>query len=725
MAWRNWAAGSVLLLVVATAYLPVTQDGFVWDDDKYVEANPALRTSDGLRRIWFDPQVSPQYYPLVFSTFWLEYHLWGLDPTGYHLVNVLLHGCTAVLLWRVLRRLQVPGAWFAAVVFGLHPVHVESVAWITERKNVLSGLFFLAALSAYLRFALPENEAVDAKSRRRWYLAAVGLFVAALLSKTVACSLPAVMVLLLWWKRGRLTRRDWAALAPLFALGLALGLLTAWLEQHYVGAKGKEWNQSAIERCLVAGRALWFYAAKLAWPVPVIFQYSRWHIDAGCWWQYLFPLAALAVMVSLWLGRNRLGKGPLVGVLMFAGTLMPALGFFNVYWMQYSYVADHFQYLSSAALIALAGAVASTGLNAFGQMGRNAAVVGGAAIWLGLGVLTWQQASAYEDRTTLWTDTIAKNPRSWLAHNNLGTILAQEGHLEKAMDHYQAALDAKPDYLPARFNLGVACQRANKLDEAIRHYQAAIQIDPDEVKAHANLGRLLLTQGQPEAAAEHFAVVTRLLPQLAEAHAALGQALLQQGKVQPAMAQFREALGIDLQQPEAYADLGTAFALVGQKAEALEWVRRALALQPQRARFHYEMGFAFRELGNLREAEAHYERGRQLDPHWPSTANQTAWRLVIRAESGEQKVIYVLRLARQVNDATGNREPVYLDTLAAAYAAAGQFDEAQATARRALDRASAQQSPNWAQAVRDRLRLYEKHQPFRERAAAGHGPKDR
>ncbi|MEJ2431379.1 MAG: hypothetical protein P8075_21060 [Deltaproteobacteria bacterium] len=317
----------LLLFLTLLAYVPAMQGGFIWDDDSYVTENQTLRSLEGLEKIWVQPNSTPQYYPLVFSSFWLEYKLWGLNPTGYHLVNILLHALSALLLYRLLVYLNVPGAWLAAAVFALHPVHVESVAWVAERKNVLSGFFYFSSAFCLFRF---------------FGLAGEG-----------ASTLPAAMLLVLWWKRGSVKGRELAALAPFFALGLAMGLATAWLEKHHVGAMGSQWDLSLVESFLVAGHALWFYLGKLVWPRELIFNYPRWQVDASIWWQYLYPAGVVLVVVILWLYRKRLGRGPLVGVLFFCGTLFPALGFLDVYPFRYSYVADHFQYLASVGLIVL------------------------------------------------------------------------------------------------------------------------------------------------------------------------------------------------------------------------------------------------------------------------------------------------------------------------------------------------------------------------------------
>ena len=408
--WGWFAPGALLLALTVLVYLPSLRATYVWDDDEYLINNPTLREFRGLVRIWTEPRASPQYYPLVFSTFWVEYHLWGLWYPGYHAVNVLLHALNALLLWRLLRRIEVPGAWLAAAVFAVHPVHVESVAWITERKNVLSAAFYFAALLAYLRFAPLDESEPAARGARRWYALALVLYVAALGSKTVTCSLPVALLLLYWWKRGSLEWRDVRPLVPFFAVGLYLGLQTAWLEKYHVGTIWLRWDISPLGPLPDRRAGIWFYAGKLAWPSPLIFIYPRWQIDTGAWWQYVYPLAALATLLALWMARHRIGRGPFASVAFFALTLFPALGFIDTAPMRYSFVADHFQYLASVGLITLfaaLGAIVARRLRA-GRRWPRALVAG--ALFLVLGTLTVRQCVAYGSRWTLWTDTLAKDP---------------------------------------------------------------------------------------------------------------------------------------------------------------------------------------------------------------------------------------------------------------------------------------------------------------------------
>ena len=533
---RSVFAAAALLLITGAAYAGIVQCGFIWDDDLRVSENPTLRSLAGLRRIWFELASNKQYYPLVFTSFWIEYQLWGANPLGYHLVNLLLHGIGAVLLWRTLLALGVPGAWLAAAVFAVHPVHVESVAWISERKNVLSGAFYLASALAYLRHA---GEPGGGEPGSRWlYPASLALFLCALLAKTVTCTLPAALLLARWWKNGFVERRDVLALVPFFGLGIGLGLTTVWLERHAVGASGADWDFSFLDRCAIAGRALWFYLGKLGWPEPLIFIYPRWNLDAGAPWQYLYPLAALAAVVGLWLLRHRLGRGPLASWLFFAGTLFPALGFFDVYPMRFSFVADHFQYLASIGPIALAAGAVGASVQHLGVAGRPAAWVCAALMLATLGTLTARRIPAYQGLESLWLDTVRQNPGSYLAHHSLADLLRQRGEIDAAIRHYEASIEAAPELSTAHNNLAGLLAGRGETQAAIEHYRRAVEMQPDHALAHRNLAELLLYQGEIEEAIRHLREAVRIAPDQAELQNALAQALARAGRPDEAHPHF-------------------------------------------------------------------------------------------------------------------------------------------------------------------------------------------
>lgn len=708
------AAGLFLVSITVAAYLPAVRCGYIWDDDLYVQNNATLRSTDGLRRIWFELGATSQYYPLVYTSYWLEYRCWRLDPTGYHVVNIFLHAAVTVLLWRILKVLGVPGGWIAAAVFALHPVHVESVAWITERKNVLSGAFYLSAALAYLRYALPPEDRSRRAGLRRFYVVSLVLFACALLSKSVTCTLPAVLLLLLWWKRKRLTRQELVPLAPFFALGIAMGLLTIWVEKRHVGAEGAEWNLTFVERCLIAGRALCFYAGKLVWPRQLIFIYPRWQIDAGTWWPYLYPVAAIVVLAALFLGRRRLGLGPVVAALCFAGTLFPALGFFDVYPMRFSFVADHFQYLASAALIALVVAAGHRAASGVGRWGKGIGTVAAAFMLLTLGTLTWRQGQVYRDQETLWRDTLRKNPDAWMAHNNLGIILQARGELSEAIDHYRQALVLKPDHVKAHNNLGVALRAQGATDEAIGHFIQAISLKPDHAGAHANLASALASQGRWPEAVSHYRQALQINADLPEAHYGLGLALQSLGRFDEAVEQYRRTLDIRPDFVKARAQLGGLLAARGEVDEAILHLRQALEAEQALAEVHYNLGLALKMTGRIDEGLGHLREAVKLDPDSVAALNTLAWVLATDPAAHLAGPDEAIRLARHAAELTQYKSVEVLDTLAAAYAAAGEFGPAILTAQRALTLASSTQSDDAVEGIRNRLELYRQSRPFQQ-----------
>ena len=617
MTAKRFALGAGLVGMVVAAYLPATRGGFIWDDDDYVTNNPTLRSREGLRAIWFRPGATPQYYPLVFTGFWMEYRLWGLSPAGYHWVNVLLHAANAVLVWRLLGRLKVPGAWLAAAVFALHPVQVESVGWITERKNVLSALLYLTALLAYFRFSPPEAERAPEPGRWGWYALALALFLGALWSKTVTCILPAAVLLIFWWKRGRVGWRDALALVPFFLLGAALALTTVRMEKEHVGAEGAEWDLSAAQRCLIAGRAPWFYAGKLLWPAELAFNYPRWHVDPGAAWQYAFPVAALVTAAVLWLTRSRIGRGPLTAVLFFAGTLTPALGFFNVYPMRYSFVADHFQYLASLGLIALAAALVVTGLQRLGPLKTWALPAAGGAGLVLLGLLTWRQAHAYRDWKAPWEDTLAKYPDSYIANYNLGTYYlagGREKDLAEAVRYLEAAVAVRPTSVEAHSNLGVAYKEQGRVEEARREFHEALRLDARHAETHLHLGALLAEHDRPDRAAAHFTAALEARPDFPAAHYALGKLLAREGRLPAAVEHLRTALRLDPRYAEAYSELGGVYLRQEKLDDALACFREAVDLRPDEARYHLNLALALRRKGQPMEAEMHFREAVRLEP---------------------------------------------------------------------------------------------------------------
>ncbi len=669
-----WLLGFLLVAVTIIAYQPAWHAGFIWDDDRYVTANPLLTAPDGLRRIWFSFDSPSQYFPLTYSTFYLERGLWGLNPAGYHLLNLLLHAANALLVWRVLTRLRVPGAWLAAAIFALHPVQVESVAWITERKNVLMGFFFLLTLWAWIKF-------IDDHSKRPWrfYVAALVFYALALSAKTTACTLPAALLLILWLKRMSINWRRLGQVAPFVAMGIGMGLVTVWWERHHQGIQGKLFEIGPVERVLIASRALWFYAGKLLWPANLTFSYPRWTISASDPRAYGWVLATAALGAVIWRARRWAGRSVEVAAVYFVVTLSPVLGFIMLYTFVYSFVADHYQYLACIGPIALAAAGMQIGLGRIATGKPILQPVLCAALLMALGAVTWKQCGMYANAETLWLNTIRLNPDCWMAHNNLGfDLLTSEGQVDEAIAHFQKALEIKPNCAEACYYLGLSFRKQGRLDEAIAQYQKAVQISPDLLEAHNNLGNALMQKGRVDEAIAHYQKALEIEPDLAEAHMNLGNIFFQQGRMDEAIAHYQKLLKI----------------------------------KPDFAEAHFNLGNIFGQQGRMEEAITHYQKALQLEPADPTVQCNLAWLLATCPEASLRNGNKAVELARQANALTGGENPVILHTLAAAFAEAGRFSEAVETAQHALRLAGAQSNTRLAGALQLEIKLYQAGSPF-------------
>jgi Tfp pilus assembly protein PilF len=484
---RTFGEATFLVVLTALAYLPALRNGFIWDDDAWLTNNRTLEGLAGLHRLWFDLLALQQYYPITGTAFWIQYQLWGFHPFGYHLVNVGLHALNAILFWLVLQKLGLRGAWFAAAVFALHPVMVESVAWVTEIKNLLSTAFFLGSALAYLNFDNLETR--DQPRTGKWFVLSLFLFVCALLSKSVTCSLPVVLAILIWWKRERIRRADLVPLLPYFAVALPIGLLTSWLEVHHVGAAGAAFDLPLYQRSIVAGRAVLFYFFKLIWPDDLTFIYPRWKVNSL--WLLVAPAFVAFSLAALWFQRKRIGKGPLAALAIFIVTLGPILGFLNGYALQFSFVADHWQYLSSLGVIALATIVPDL----LSKLSRHTRTVTLTSVLAALALLSAKQCLVYESKDTLWRDTLLKNPACWLAHNNLGADLIERGALRGAEEHFRAAVQLNSRYYEAENNLGETLLARNRIEEAAAHIDRSLALNPAFAASHWNKALTLARQG--------------------------------------------------------------------------------------------------------------------------------------------------------------------------------------------------------------------------------------
>jgi tetratricopeptide (TPR) repeat protein len=550
---RLLIAGAVAIaLMTLAAYWPAIHGGFIWDDDAYLTQNPLITAPDGLARIWFSTEQTSQYFPLVYTTFRMEHALWGMNPIGYHAVNVLLHILSALLLWTLLRRLKIPGAWIAA-----------------ERKNCLSTVFYLLVLLTSLRF-------MDATDRLRWRYHACGLILCALalFAKTTACTLPAAILVIHWFRGRKVDRAAFLRIIPFAVIGVAMGYVSIWWERNIQGTYGSEFAFGFIDRLLVAARAIWFYLGKLVWPTKLTFSYPRWEINPHAPAQYVWPVVCIAAVILLWRFRKS-GRGPIAAAVFFAAALSPMLGFINLFTFKYTFVADHYQYVACMGPIALFAAFISRGWRDR-KMYVGLRYVLPCAILIVLGFLTWRQAHVYTDSESLWRDTIAKNPTCWLAHNNLANLLDRRGDTDEAVPHYQETIRLNPDFAEGHLNYGIVLCDRGMLDQGIAQYKEALRIAPDWPDAYYDLGVAYASQGKVNEAVSAYRAAIDLRPEYVEAHNNLGVALIAQGHPDEAIEHFRFVLAADPNMGGAHENLAVALYDLRRYAEAWQEVRLAI-----------------------------------------------------------------------------------------------------------------------------------------------------
>jgi tetratricopeptide (TPR) repeat protein len=581
---KTWLFAAALIIAVFLAYQSAWQGGFIWDDDDHLLNNPVLKPG-GLLQTWV-PGSYLNYWPLTFTVYRLEFEMWGLNPLGFHLVNIALHAVSALLVWRILEHLRMPGALLAAAIFALHPVNVESVAWITQLKNTLSLTLTLVSVLFYFLYE---------RDGGRWRFAmSVGLFLLAALAKGMALTLPIVLLACAWWQRGAIGRRDVLRMLPFLLIGaLMVGMEVT--QQHAVAGTSVVRCDGFFSRTAIAGCAVWFYFWKLIWPANLVFIYPQWNINERDIWAYLPGVLLVAILALAWWRRRSWGRPLLMAMACYVALLLPVLGFVNIYFMEYSLVADHWQY---AAMIvpcaALAAALVTLGRRL--SWPRPAGYAACLVLLATLGCLTWRQSGMYTDSEKLFRATIKGNPACWMAHNNLAMLLANDGRTDEAIFHTRIALGIHPDDAPAENNLGATLARRGQIDEAIVHFRQAVKIKPDYAQAHESLARALAMRGLNDEVNEHLQLA-RLLRALAERRELLQSrpddvALLSETAwalaTNPnksirngteAVELARRAVRVsDGRQPAVLGALAAAYAEAGQFADAVQTAEQALAL---------------------------------------------------------------------------------------------------------------------------------------------------
>jgi tetratricopeptide (TPR) repeat protein len=590
----------LLLIIVATfvVYLRSFNGGFIWDDQTFIVDNPFLTNLSGLWKIWFTTELKHQYYPMVSTTFWIERHIFGLNPVGYHIVNIALHAVNAALVFIILKRLSIRGALAVALIFALHPVHADSAAFINERKNVLSGLFYLFALLSFLSF--------EETNSKKFYALALFGFLLALLSKTVAGSLPAIIIIIAWMRHKEINLKYLSTLLPFFFLSAIFAVVTISVEMENTGV---EIGLSFAERLLVAGRATWFYALKLIAPVNLSLIYPRWTINSSNPVEWAYPLAVVIVTAILFVFRSRLGRAPLTAALFFLITLLPAMGFVDINFFNFSFVADHFQYLASLSLITLGTGIVLRLTKKIDPRAPVALTIIVASIF---SVLTWSRATLTTDHELLWRDTIEKNPKSWAARNNLGNILYGRLKREEAITQFKEAVMLNPLFDKARGNLADALTESGRFEEALIQYKSLAQISTFDSYKYYNYAIALEGLGRTNEAEEAYKKSIELNPDEVGPKNNLANIYLRGNDLAPAIALYEEIVELNPRHAPAHNNLGIIWNLKGQNNKSLSHYKLAIEADPGYAEAHHNMGITLEDLGRTGEAIKSYKEAERL-----------------------------------------------------------------------------------------------------------------
>jgi len=535
---KQWAWAALLVLVTVLVYLPALKAGFIWDDDLLLTDNQRIQSPHGLRELW-SFSLDSEFYPITWTSFWIEWRLWGMNPKGYHATNILFHVLGVLLVWRALVALGIPGAWWAALIFSIHPVNAESVAWISERKNTLSLIFYALTVLTFLHF--------DRTGKSGWYWASFASFAAALLSKTSGVGLPVVLLLCVWWRKDSIDRKDLLRVAPFFLLAIGFGLLTIWVQEwQSIGSRSFFLgNRPPLFRIGAAGHVFWFYVGKVLFPVNLMAVYPLWRFASVTPW-FWAPTAAIILLLGVcWRFRARAGKAFLFAMLYCGAMLFPVLGVFDAPYIGRSpVVTDHLQYLATIGVISLVVA----GIMRLPRAAANSLLV---VILLVLAALSWRRASVFEDPVRFWNDTLARNPQASRAH----------------------------------YNLGVHFDKQRRYDEALKHYRLTIELDPNYGKGHNNLGKTLIRQGRLAEATEHFREAVRLLAGHGELYYNYGLALFLAKRFPESVIQLRQAIRHKPQHANAHACLASAHAQLGNTAKARHHLAEAARLDPRHPDF--------------------------------------------------------------------------------------------------------------------------------------------
>jgi protein O-mannosyl-transferase len=604
-----WVPAVLIPLACWAVFLPALHGGWMWDDRLDVVNNPLLRSRAGLWRIWFDPAGLYDYYPLKFTVQWVQWHLWHNETFGYHATNVVLHAIGAGLVWRVLARIGLRHAWLGGLLFAVHPLVVESVAWISELKNTLSLPLFLGAVDRYLVY--------DERGRRRDYALALAFFLAAMLCKTSVVALPAFLLVYAWWRRGRIRVPDLLATLPFLGISIALGGVTLWFQRHAaIGAGEPAFNPVGgwLSRLACVGSSAAFYLGKALFPTNLMPIYLQWPLRPPPAWTFLPWLGLIALGVWSWRRRATWGRHVVLGLGWFGLFAAPVLGFVTITSQRFTWVMDHLVYVPLIGLIGLATAGASRVIDAASTRWRAPAIGVALALCAAAGTAAYRHARHFADEETLWTYNAERNPQAWLAYFSLGKVKQESHRTADAIADYQTAIRLRPDYADAYYNLANTFREVGRTADAIAAYRQATRLKPSLYLAHGNLAVVLAQTGQLDDAIRECERALAANPRYVEAHYNLGSLLVAAGRAREALPHFAATLRLNPNYPGAENNYAIALGEAGQPAESVPHFERALAQAPQSAEIHNNLGSTLRELGRLPEGISHLRQAVTLQP---------------------------------------------------------------------------------------------------------------
>ena len=719
----SWRDSRIPIVVICTLLVAITwlvfgqtlrYDFVNYDDNEYVYANPNIThglTIHGIIHA-FSRTHSGNWHPLTTLSHMLDCRLWGLRAGGHHFTNVLLHTIAVVLLFLVLRQMTA-AIWqsaFVAALFSIHPLHVESVAWISERKDLLSTVFFMLTLSAYVRYA--RSPSIGR------YLTMSILFALGLMSKPMLVTVPFILLLLDYWPLKRFAEQSSLKQlilekVPLFTLSAAAGVATLWAQQSSMAINKQLPLISRISNGLVS---CVIYVKQMIWPVRLAAFYPHLEDRLPVWEIGLaFMLIVLASAIAIALRRKR--PYLVTGWFWYLVMLLPVIGLIQVGSQAH---ADRYTYLPQIGLYLLltwtiTDALASRVQRRIVSVTASVAVVG----------LAWRahtQSFYWRNGESLWRHALAVTSGNFIAHDGFGQSLLSQGRLDDAIDQFQMALNITPGFPQIETNLIIALTKKGRTDDAIIHLDALLKKNPNDAQAHYNLGNALLKKRDSQSAIAAYEKALSIQTSYPAAHYNLGIALDRNGRIDEAIAHYQEAIREQPDYPEAYYVLGNDLLRKARVDDAIAAYQRALKNRPAYSEVENNMGLALIQKGRPSEAIARWQNALAIQPDFGDSLNNLAWVLATFPETWIRDGRRALALARRANQLSGDHNPAVLRTLAAACAENGRFTEARVTAERGLELANAQEKSALANILKDDIALYRTNTPVRTATEGGGTP---